>query len=202
MPKYHLNKYGEPARCEAVKIACPLGGADAHFDGDFKDSIVWAEKKNAENLALKTVPQAITNDSIQHSDSWYEDKERIQDALKIFQHNMKTSKIKKPEKHYSTNAGKLNITNYDGSGANYITPGEDSFVVLTYPDGKGARVISSYGEFYQDPQSAIGKYVVQYKQYSGNNDVQKDLVVVGYMSRDGKRYGYIPNRQVAFFVYK
>lgn len=48
MSKFHLNKYGEPARCDA-QIKCRVSRGDGeHFDGDLRGAVEWAEKKNAE----------------------------------------------------------------------------------------------------------------------------------------------------------
>lgn len=107
------------------------------------------------------------------------------------------------EEHFSRNAGKLNPNDFTGSGSDYTKQGENSLVILADENGKGVRAISSHSDFYEDPDSELGRSALQIKQYGMNTaDKKKLLVVVGYVGKDGEKTGYVPNKQVQMFVYK
>lgn len=56
MPKYHISKHGEPARCDA-EIKCRANGANTeHFEGELKDARKWAETKNSEAFGNTPAP--------------------------------------------------------------------------------------------------------------------------------------------------
>lgn len=105
-------------------------------------------------------------------------------------------------RHHSMFAGNLNPMQGEGTGAQYVRPDENSLVILSQADGKRPRVISSSGEFYPDPGETLGDRAWHVKQSRGRDRVTEDLHVVGYVSKSGERFGWIPNKKVPFFVYK
>lgn len=108
-----------------------------------------------------------------------------------------------PTEHFSRNAGLLNpLDRTLGSGAEYFEEGRNSLVVLGTLEGKRARVISSWGEFYDDPLRELGWAAQQVKQGYDRDSITRDLRVIGYVDRGGKTYGWVPDKQVPFFVYK
>lgn len=45
VPKYHINKHGVPARCNAEDGKCPLGGTNSHFTSK-KEAQAFIDKEN------------------------------------------------------------------------------------------------------------------------------------------------------------
>lgn len=108
-----------------------------------------------------------------------------------------------PEEHYTLNSGRINPTQTSiGSGAEYFNKDNGSLTILARSDGSGARAIASYGESYSDPKNELGATAIQYKQGMRSDTKTYDLYVAGYVASDGTKYGYVPDKQVSFFVYK
>lgn len=108
------------------------------------------------------------------------------------------------EMHYTMNAGHLNPSNRsEGSGAQYFEEGSNSLVILAEADGKRVRAVSSAGEFYGEPAKVLGKRVTQVKQRASGSDAKTyGLRVLGYVSAEGDLYGWVPHKNISFFVYK
>ena len=163
----------------------------ADIDGELRAIAVAEEaaKKAEQDSMLKASMPA----------QYHSDKSRIKDVIDRYNSNPR-----KPSRatHYSLNAGRLNPLDKSGSGAQYFEPGNNSLVILAEADGKSPRAISSSGEAYKDPESELGAVAIQIKQ-GGDKDVQRgNLRVLGYVDTRGNRHGWIPNKQIAFFVYK
>lgn len=127
---------------------------------------------------------------------YYSDKARVAEVMA----NGK-GKTLFPETYFSFNAGRLNPMDNTGSGSEYHEKG-DSLVILAEADGKSPRAISGSGDTFREPEGQLGRRAMQTKQNTSGRDAVWYLRVVGYVAADGTRYGWIPDKQVAFFRYK
>lgn len=135
--------------------------------------------------------------SVKSSISYGDDKI---DRMKEIRSTENYKDLYKNEAHYSTNVGKVNPNKPED---NEYFGGNGSIVILADSEGKRVRAIHSSGDTYKDPSKELGRRSYQVKQYAINRDViTRDLVIAGYISSDGSRYGYIPNKSISAFVYK
>lgn len=133
---------------------------------------------------------------------YYSDKARVKEVMD----KENARPWRGAEEHFSLNSGRLNPMDYSGSGDEFYDPAHDSLVILAEADGKSPRAIASSGNMYRDPEEQLGRRAIQTKQntsYRGGRDTQRmNLRVLGYVAPGGERHGWIPNKQIAFFVYK
>ena len=62
--KYHIGKNGKPAKCTATYRACPLGGADEHFNSSDEAQSFIEEKNKLEFGVLAKASNKMTRECL------------------------------------------------------------------------------------------------------------------------------------------
>lgn len=117
--------------------------------------------------------------------------------------SIKQYKNIKPATQSTIYIGKLNPTTLEGSSSEYVEK-DQSYIILGKSDGTRARVVFSSGDLSDDLDNYLGKPITQEKMRDGgwsNPAKTYDLFVLGCISSDGRKVGWIPDKQISSFVY-
>lgn len=103
--------------------------------------------------------------------------------------------------YYGIHSGMANPMTGEGDDYGHVAPG--GVVILGQADGKRARVVAGGGEFFDDPESELGRPAKIWKQQnSGRDSLTDDLHVLGYRDMQGNVYGWMPDKKIGYFVAK
>lgn len=89
MTKFHINKHGVPAQCNAKEGNCPLGGNDTHFKNKELAQAYIDSQLESEHGLLCGLSEDLNNQSlIESSDSLTEEEKKFVNKEIIFQYDL------------------------------------------------------------------------------------------------------------------